>query len=180
MYCAFCSGFSSGNANDEVWIFPHVIFSLIIIQTEMELNELYNVGIVRAKHISSFYPMLWISSQACWMIYYLHEGRKESNETNIKQEYLKNGSNMFSKMYLTQLFLNKHLNSLKTLMVKKFKRKQCICFKRRRMKWHKYFLKSSTTDVSTKAKTLYRYSTEYPSSLLCGSGFAFSLLPLKM
>ena len=44
--------------------------------------------------------MLWISNQALKMIYHLHEGRKYSNEAIIRQEYLINGSNMLSKMYL--------------------------------------------------------------------------------
>lgn len=67
------------------------------------------------------------------MIYYLHEGRKNSNEAILKQEYLINGSNMFSKMYLRQLFLDNHLSSLENVLLWEFKRKQCLHFKQKRI-----------------------------------------------
>lgn len=97
---------------------PGIILSLFKIHTEMKMNKLYNRGVERAKVTSlPFFPWYGFPFRYCKMIYYLHEGGKNSNETIIRQEYLINGSNIFSKVYLTQLFLDNHLNSIKSLLL---------------------------------------------------------------
>lgn len=71
----------------------------------MEMNKLHNRGIGREEMTSlPSLPCYGFPARACKMIYYLHEGRKNSNEAIIRQEYLINGSNMFSKTYLRQSY----------------------------------------------------------------------------
>lgn len=76
-----------------------------VIRTKVEVNKLHNRGTERAKVTSLLSLLCYLfPTRVCTVIYYLHEGRNNSNEAIIRQEYLINGSNIFTKMYYRQSY----------------------------------------------------------------------------